>query len=231
MIEDGKQLIEIEFPVTGLAAVPGDGEGAGEMTLSAQYSREILIAMESMNKRTRLFFPDEQEAKRQTKLFKDVNNIKIDFLTRPSPLGDLGLDPFKVEMRDRIKDDDELFVIAYPSFNPNEMIAVRELADQDDKQRPIVVINGELDRIRSGYYPAFFYPRLQGAMMGFLENFDQALYIHNFKGSRGGALVRTYPGEFQVFRRDGPAIGVREVYSQGKMPSLKEVSLEILPRY
>jgi len=111
------------------------------------------------------------------------------------------------------------------------MIAVRELADQDDMRRPIIVINGELDRIRSGYYPAFFYPRLQGAMKGFLENFDQALYIHNFKGTRGGALLRTYPGEYQVFRRDGLGIDVREVHSQEKMPSLKEVSLEILPRY
>mmetsp|Transcript_19053 Transcript_19053/g.26605 ORF Transcript_19053/g.26605 Transcript_19053/m.26605 type:complete len:344 (+) Transcript_19053:8-1039(+) len=231
MLQDGKRFIEIEFPVTGLAAVSGDGEGAGEMTLSAQYTREILIALESQNKIIRVFFPDEQEAKRQKKRFGDVNNIRIDFLTRPSALSDLGLDPFKVEMKDRIQEDDEIFLIAYPSFNPNEMIAVRELSDQDTESRPIIVVNGELDRIRSGYYPPFFYPRLTSAMKGFLEYFDQALYLHNFKGSGGGALYRNYPGEFEIYRRDGLGTSVKQVYSQSTMPTLKEVSLEILPRY
>jgi len=231
MLQDDVRLIEVEFPVTGLAAVPGDGEGAGEMTLSAMYTKEIVAVLQRKPRNLRIFFPDEQEAKRQKRLFNNVQNVMIDFLTRPSALGDLGLDPFKVEMKDRIRDEDEIFIVAYPSFNPNEMIAVRELADQDDKDRPIVVINGELDRIRSGYYPAFFYPRLNSAMKGFLEDFDQALYIHNFKGSRGGALHRTYPGSYQVYVRDPLGLKVREVYSQQAMPSLKEVSLEILPKF
>mmetsp|Transcript_1696 Transcript_1696/g.2404 ORF Transcript_1696/g.2404 Transcript_1696/m.2404 type:complete len:193 (-) Transcript_1696:147-725(-) len=177
------------------------------------------------------FFPDEQEAKRQMDLFKRFDFVKVDFLTRPTALGDLGLDPLKVEMKDRIRDEDDIFIIAYPSFNPNEMIAVRELADQDAKERPIVVINGELDRIRSGYYPRFFYPRLNKAMDGFLSNFDQALYLHNFKGNKGGALFREYPGEYTVFTRDGLGLEISAVHSQSTMPTLKEVSLTILPQF
>jgi len=231
MIEDDKRFIEVEFPVTGLSAVPGDGEGAGEMTLSAEYILEILKSVERMGKTIRIFFPDEQEAKRQKNKFAGLANVRVDFLTRPSALGDLGLDPFKVNMVDRIKDDDELFVIAYPSFNPNEMIQVRELAESDAMERPIVVINGELDRIRSGYYPGFFYPRLIGAMKDFLPQFDQALYLHNFKGNRGGALLREYPGDYTVFTRDSLGTTITKVHSQAEMPTLKEVSLEILPKF
>ena len=53
---------------------------------------------------------------------------------------------------------------------------------------PIVVFNGELDRIRSGYYPPFVYPKLGRLAKSFIPNFESAYYIHNFKGSRGGEL-------------------------------------------
>jgi hypothetical protein len=45
-----------------------------------------------------------------------------------------------------------MFVIAYPHFDPREMIAVEELwrAAARDNGRPIIVFNAELDRIRSG---------------------------------------------------------------------------------
>mmetsp|Transcript_11475 Transcript_11475/g.22022 ORF Transcript_11475/g.22022 Transcript_11475/m.22022 type:complete len:314 (-) Transcript_11475:118-1059(-) len=232
MLRDGKKFIEIEFPVTGLSAVPGDGEGANEMTASAVYTQEIVKALERNGQVTRVFFPDEKEAQRQKKLFKNIKNVRVDFLCRPSPLADIGLDPNKVRMKDRIRDDDELYVIAYPSFDPREMIQVRELSDDDTQKRPIVVINGELDRIRSGYYPGLFYPRLMSAMNGFIDKFDQALYLHNFKGRTGGALLRMYPGQYQVFTRE--QFGrqeVKRVYEQETMPTLKEVSLEILPKY
>ena len=69
-----------------------------------------------------------------------------------------------------------------------EMIAVEELwqGAAKDSGRPIIVFNGELDRIRSGYYPAFFYPKLGKLAKTFIPNFTQAFYIHNFKGSKGG---------------------------------------------
>jgi hypothetical protein len=42
--------------------------------------------------------------------------------------------------------------MAYPSFNVNEIIAIADLYEGTAKAtgRPIVVFNGELDRIRSG---------------------------------------------------------------------------------
>ena len=42
--------------------------------------------------------------------------------------------------------------MAYPSFNVNEIIAIADLYEGTARAtgRPIVVFNGELDRIRSG---------------------------------------------------------------------------------
>lgn len=75
-----------------------------------------------------------------------------------------------------------------------EMIAVDELYQKIAKEAksPIIVFNGELDRIRSGYYPALFFPKLGKLAKSFIPNFESAYYIHNFKGNRGGA-VSCYP--------------------------------------
>lgn len=42
-IDAGEELIEIEFPPAGLAAVPGDGEGANEMTFNMDYLRSFVV--------------------------------------------------------------------------------------------------------------------------------------------------------------------------------------------
>lgn len=48
------------------------------------------------------------------------------------------------------------------------------------------MIAGELDRVRSGYYPSLFYPKVGKLAKTFIPQFTTAYYIHNFKGSRGG---------------------------------------------
>ena len=47
---------------------------------------------------------------------------------------------------------------------------------------------GELDRIRSGYYPSLFYPKIRKLAKNLLPQVETIFYIHNFKGSGGGAL-------------------------------------------
>ncbi|KAI5430232.1 hypothetical protein KIW84_034709 [Lathyrus oleraceus] len=59
----------------------------------------------------------------------------------------------KVKISDRVKEEVELFVASYPYFN--EMLVVEELyrevvLNTDQKQ---IIVNGELDRIRSESYP------------------------------------------------------------------------------
>ena len=61
-----------------------------------------------------------------------------------------------------------MFVMAYPSFNVNEIIAIADLYEGSAREtgRPIIVFNGELDRIRSGYALLMSGTRSQRALCG-----------------------------------------------------------------
>ncbi|KAK6947331.1 protein of unknown function DUF1995 [Dillenia turbinata] len=262
-LKDKKQLMEIEFPTAGLESVPGfysvpflfchyvlrpillnsiffmsgDGEGATEMTGSLQLIREFCDRFIRPEKatRTRIFFPEASEVKFARNLAFGGATFKLDYLTKPSFFEDFGF-VTKVKMADRVKPEDELFLVAYPYFNVNEMLVVEELYKEavENTSRGMIIFNGELDRIRSGFvlymtkdYPPFFYPKLAALTRTLLPKMETVYYIHNFKGRNGGTLFRCYPGPWQVLRK------VRNKYfclhQQEAMPSLKEVALEILP--
>jgi hypothetical protein len=103
---------------------------------------------------------------------------------------------------------DALLVIAYPSFNVNEMIAVddawkamvkrRQESNSENPIPPVVIFNGELERIFSGYYPPLFYRRLakvasvkDGGVLA-SKGSEATYYIKNFKGLNPGILYRCW---------------------------------------
>lgn len=246
-LADGAELVEVEFPTTTLAACTGDGEGVNEMTASLRYLRQFLRAWQSQASTTRVFFPDDKElavalhgramdpgaGSPGVEAVFENTSFKMGFLTKPNAFLDLGLNIGKVNPAEQVRPEDKLLVAAYPYFNVNEMLAVEELFQQAVRRRgrAIVVFNGELDRIRSGYYPAVFYPKVAALNRTLLPSCQTAYYIKNFKGTRPGTLFRAYPGPWQVFRRGlSSADGTALVHSQETMPSLKEVALEILPK-
>ena len=94
--------------------------------------------------------------------------------------------------------------------------------------RPLVIFNGELDKLRGGYYPRFVYPKLALVSRDFVPQVEAAYYVHNFKGARPAALFREYPGPWQLYKRarDGSVALARELEAR---PTLKEVALEMLP--
>ncbi|CAI5524790.1 unnamed protein product [Closterium sp. Naga37s-1] len=154
---------EVEFPTASLDSVPGDAEGGIEMTNSMRMLRQYCLMFASKGpppSSVRLFFPDANELPAAQEVFEGTA-FPLDCLTKPTGLEDIGFSR-KLPLADRVAASDRLFVAAYPYFNVNEMLAVddlyRDVASQ--KGQPIVVFNGELDRIRSGYYPSFFYPKL-----------------------------------------------------------------------
>ncbi|KAJ7515917.1 hypothetical protein O6H91_22G034700 [Diphasiastrum complanatum] len=229
-LADSKQLLEIEFPTAGLTTVPGDIEGGIEMSNSMELVRYFCQSLFGGEKAssTRIFFPDVSEVELAKKSIFEGCVFKLDYLSSPSGLEDIGFGK-KVRMSDRAKSTDKTFIIAYPYFNVNEMLAVEELFRDVAKINgcPIIVFNGELDRIRSGYYPSFFYPRLGALSKTFLPEFETVYYIHNFKGRNGGTLFRVYPGPWQVIcNTKGQLVCIHE---QENMPTLKEVALNILP--
>lgn len=229
-LKDSRTLLEIEFPTAGLESVPGDAEGGIEMTNSMILVRDFCLSFLSSEqyRRTRIFFPDISEVAAAKVGVFEGTYFKLDYLTKPSGLEDIGFSR-KVKIAERLKPTDEIIVVAYPYFNVNEMLTVEELyRDAAAKLKlPIFVFNGELDRIRSGYYPSFFYPKLATLAKNFLPQFETIYYIHNFKGRLGGTLFRAYPGPWQVLRKvNGEYICLLE---RDSMPSLKEVALDILP--
>ncbi|GJP47038.1 hypothetical protein CLOM_g6270 [Closterium sp. NIES-68] len=231
-LTDGRSLLEVEFPTASLDSVPGDAEGGIEMTSSMRLLREYCLMFAQRGpppSAVRLFFPDANELPAARDVFEGTA-FALDCLTKPTGLEDIGFSR-KLPLADRVVASDRLFVAAYPYFNVNEMLAVDDLyRDVASKQgQPIIVFNGELDRIRSGYYPSFFYPKLAQVNKSLLPLFEAVYYIHNFKGRLGGKLFRVYPGPWQVLREsaNGQLICI---HSQEKMPSLKEVALEILPK-
>eukprot|EP00262_Sarcandra_glabra_P002498 TRINITY_DN12857_c0_g1_i1.p1 TRINITY_DN12857_c0_g1~~TRINITY_DN12857_c0_g1_i1.p1 ORF type:complete len:328 (+),score=61.52 TRINITY_DN12857_c0_g1_i1:97-1080(+) len=229
-LKDEKQLLEIEFPTAGLESVPGDGEGGIEMTESMQLIREFCDRFVNPEKatRTRIFFPEASEVEFARQSTFGGASFKLDYLTKPSLFEDFGF-VSKVKMADRVKPDDETFLIAYPYFNVNEMLVVEELYKEAvmNTTRKLIIFNGELDRIRSGYYPPFFYPKLAALSKSFLPKLETVYYIHNFKGRNGGTLFRSYPGPWKVLRKvKGKYLCLHQ---QEAMPSLKEVALNILP--
>ncbi|XP_027361054.1 protein LOW PSII ACCUMULATION 3, chloroplastic isoform X2 [Abrus precatorius] len=231
-MKDNTQLMEIEFPTAGLGSVPGDGEGGIEMTESMQLIREFCDRFISSEKasRTRIFFPEASEVDFARQSAFSGSSFKLDYLTKPSFFEDFGFVE-KVKMSDRVKTGDELFLVAYPYFNVNEMLVVEELYKEAvlNTERKLIIFNGELDRIRSGYYPPFFYPKLAALTKTFLPMMETVYYIHNFKGRNGGTLFRCYPGPWKVLRRVGSSNKYVCLHQQNSMPSLKEVALEILP--
>eukprot|EP00210_Caulerpa_lentillifera_P005606 g5362.t1 len=117
------------------------------------------------------------------------SKLKLDFLMTPSMLMDLGIDIYKKPVSERIDDSDRLFVIGYPHFNVDEILYVEELCrdlKETTKTRPIIIFNGELDRLRTGYYPGLFYPKISKISKSFIPRFCQSYYVHNFKGWHQG---------------------------------------------
>jgi len=258
-IEDGKGLVEVDFPVAGLEKVGGDEEASTENNLQAKYLREFCRMFATWDacpaKRVRVCFPDEDElavATRGSDGFDKVDAVGATFHTWPGPMDYLfeknvmdlsGLTAFlgrapSPGVAGRVEESDAALVLAYPSYNIDELVAAEALYAQEARRpegsrRPIVLWNAELDRLRSGYYPAFWSRNeLAICKAGLLPNVETAYYIHNYKGSRPGVLFRAYPGPWQVLLRPP---GAREVlpdpvWTGDTQPDGKTVSLDILPK-
>ena len=244
-LNNGAKLLEVDIPAVSLSSVSGDADGTNEMNYSCQHLRQFCRMFQDEAVTTRIFFPDSKElevARQGTVTDPNAGSwassavfgstkFKLDYLSTPNGLLDLGISFGKADVAGRVQSSDKVFVIAYPHFDPREMIAVEELYQKSAKEseRPIIVFNGELDRIRSGYYPPLFYPKIGQLAKTFIPKFETVYYIHNFKGAGGGVLFRAYPEDWQVLCRN--SMGATQlVHTQQEMPTLREVQLEILPK-
>lgn len=228
-LEDGVLLQEVEFPPTSLQAVCGDAEGSVEMDANLEHASDLSATLLPSARKLRVMLPEESEMRRLVDLHgarHRSKEVSAGYLTTPSLLGDVGLDLFKRDVTEAVSPEDGSFLCAYPSFSVNEMLAVEELHEAYPA-KPLVVMNGELDRFRSGYYPKIFYRKVALMAEAFIPAFEGTFYIHNFKGRSPGVLFREYPGKWQVWRRDPNTMEVSKlVHEQDDRPTLREVALE-----
>lgn len=73
------------------------------------------------------------------------------------------------------------------------------LAKMSSDQTPVVIINGALDKVNGGFYPAFVFPKLAKVTESYYKKFESVFYIKPFsdKGVYGW-LFRVYPEPWQV---------------------------------
>ncbi len=238
-LESGATFVEVEMPSASIASVAGDAEGVNEMNASASLLRDFLREWERGGGGVRVFFPDQAEARIVqagrgadpaagssgvvATFAPKTHPFSVDYLTTPTPFLDMGLDLRKRDVVAAVQPSDRLLVAAFPSFNVNEFLAVADLV-AGAPDTPLLVFNGEIDRVRSGYYPALFYPKVAAAGARVLPKLTTAFYVHNFKGSGGGTLFRCWPGPWQVLDARGKVVAVCE-----RRPTLKTVALDVLP--
>ncbi|GAY32916.1 hypothetical protein CUMW_274330 [Citrus unshiu] len=157
------------------------------------------------------FFPEANEVKfARTSVFEGAS-FKLDYLTKPSFFEDFGFTE-KVKMADRVKPEDELFLVAYPYFNVNGSLTPCLLIDIHSLRSLILLFFClvEMLVVEELYKEAVF-------------NTARQLIIFNGELDR----IRCYPGSWKVLKK------VRNKYiclhQREVMPSLKEVALDILP--
>nr|CCH47228.1 hypothetical protein [Lupinus angustifolius] len=153
-------LVPIYFQTDSYhSMISGDGEGGIEMTeikTSVMINTPKILSLVTAPNSSGLliyvqFFPEASEVDFARQSVFSGASFKLDYLTKPSFFQDFGFVE-KVKMSDRVKAGDELFLVAYPYFNVNEMLVVEELYKEAvlNTERKLIIFNGELDRIRSG---------------------------------------------------------------------------------
>ena len=180
-IKDNCQLMEIEF----LPNRKNDLSVTETLDTTRDYCYEYLKAFKEYGQDLWIAFPDSNELQLARKVWGENN-----FFTMTS-----------IEGAIRRKDSEappKLLIAISPGFNIDEWI---ELAKWDTTKVPLIVINGNLDRLRQGYYPSIFYPGLTKVSKSFYSKFSQVFFLQpvSISGDRyAGYTARVYPKQWEI---------------------------------
>jgi Domain of unknown function (DUF1995) len=198
-LADGAMLIELQFPAVANMATAALNQ---LFDANRDFTREFLRAFTPKYpaRRINVVFPDEGEARLAKKAWGDVpftvraipKSMKAG---RPSYVRPVEADASTSPGGDDGRDGG-LVVIVNPGFNISEWICMELLKGRD----PIILINGDLDKVRGSYYPRLFYPGLHKTKDRFLSLFEETYYWKQF--SNGGTLLRRYGEEWTLLYRN-----------------------------
>eukprot|EP00741_Cyanophora_paradoxa_P003365 tig00000692_g3271.t1 len=124
-IDDGKNLLEIQFPVTS----DKDPDVARILDGNMDALRIFVAPFELLGRRLRLVFPNEEEAGiAKSRVFGNVS-FKVSALSRePAP-------------------EDELQIVINPTWNIDEILNSEKLWIKTGK-KPMILFNAELEKIK-----------------------------------------------------------------------------------
>ena len=229
-INNNVTKIDISFP----EIIKNDISVIESLNLNRAFVLEYIKSFSSYGKKLWVLFPDNKELKLALDKWNNNNNgdtnIKDTFtitsLTEASKIlntnnndnGNYGNDNNELSVL-----QPEVLVVVNPGFNVNEWIDLANL----NTNAIVIVINGNLDRLRNGYYPSIFYPTLTKVTNTYYRSFIQAFFIQNIavNGDRyGGWLLKNYPNNWIVVIKNKNNIYERLVeYDQEQQPNAQIV--------
>ena len=155
LLNEGEKLIEVEF----VADRKSDLSLSETLDTTLQFSYEFVKVFKGEGENLWVVLPDKKEVSLARKRWGETlpfTLTSIDSVAETKP----AMQP-------------ALMVVCSPGFNIDEYINLVKAVAQAG-QPPVVVINGNLDRLRNGYYPSFFYPGLARVSK---EYFSQAVQV------------------------------------------------------
>lgn len=186
-LADGVTLCEVQFPPVANMATAAlnqiqDANRAFARDFITPFIAELGVGA------VEVVMPDAAEARLAKKLWGDETAFGIRAIPKP------GSDSFVRSQASKSPDDPKKLVVCVnPGFNVSEWIDMESLEGLD----PVILINGDLDKVRGGYYPRIFYPGLHAVKDRFLSRFEPVYYVKQF--SNGGTLFRAYPSQWLLF--------------------------------
>lgn len=172
-LKQGVEQLEIEFPISPGRIDVSLGEFLDD---SRTWTREFIRPFTPKGPKLWVVFPDGKEATLAGQKWGG-GNFRIMSLKGAIDLP---------------KDEPcELQVVVTPGFNIEEFIQIEKVRRPNV---PMIVVNGNLDRVRGGYYPRLFYPNLYNVKERMLKFFEPVYYL---KAAQGGFIYRKYPEDWQ----------------------------------
>lgn len=180
-IMDGFKLLEVQFP-------PFKNMGSAAlnqvMDTNRIFAKNVIKQFPhvSGNGTTFLVFPDDSESKLalEDADFRTLDSVVVTSLQR------------QVQLQNA-----SLVVILNPGFQVDEWFQIERFCSE---HIPVILFNADLDKLRSGYYPRFLYPKLHATKDKCLTKFEPVYYVRFFVN---GALIRRYPKPWQIVYEKG----------------------------
>jgi len=206
-LEAENSLIEIEFPPSRKS----DISVSETLAQNRVFVRQFVKSWSTLGKSLWVLFPDNKEANLAKSDPNWGSNEKLPFTVT-------SLESV-VKMKESEMDSSllpKLIISVNPGFNVEEWIQLSKIKFN----APTIVVNGNLDRLRNGYYPWFFYPELTSVSKTYYSKASQALFLSPIavRGDRFAAwLTKVYVAPWQVLLRDKTTTGSCDVILSSDM--------------